>query len=98
MKVPALKQKSISLRVAVPIIGLMTLGIGGLEWRQLYALEHPKPQKMDCISCHSDKKTLAAIADKSGDDLYLVHNGNLTLQQLNRMTGKSNQPAVSTIK
>ena len=62
------------------------------EWHLLNNLDHPKPHKIRCLSCHSDKRTLEAMADKADDPLYLVHDGQLTLAQLNKLMGKAQNP------
>jgi hypothetical protein len=59
-----------------------------VEVAALKKADHPAPYKVSCLGCHSDKRTLAAMADKSGDALYLVHTGEVTLEQLNRLQAK----------
>lgn len=64
-----------------------------VEGSALYKIDHPTPKKTSCIACHTDKKTLAAIAAKSNDPLYLVHSGDLTLEQLKKLEGGKAQSA-----
>lgn len=82
----------ISARTASAAVTLAVLITGGIEWHLLNNLDHPKPQKISCIRCHSDKRTLQAMADKADDPLYLVHNGQLSLEQLNTLIGKCPVP------
>jgi hypothetical protein len=98
MKLNKVGNAKLPLRFAVPVTALAILAIMSVEWRALYNLDHPKPHKVDCVSCHSDERTLAAMADKAGDSLYLVHSGQLTLTELNRLTGKQNNTVVSGTK
>ena len=71
------KSKVVPIRVAIGIVvGLIAL-ITTVEWRALYALDHPPLHRVDCVKCHSDVKTLNAMASKAGDDLYLVKRGDL---------------------
>lgn len=88
MKLPKLNAVRISPQAAVPVVLIFAVSIVGLEWRSLNELDHPKPYKVGCIGCHSDKKTLEAMAEKAGDRLYLVHNGQLTEAQLNLLLNK----------
>lgn len=88
----------LSLRFALPALAFAIAAIALLEWRGLYNIEHPKQEKMSCIGCHSDKHTLEAMADKAGDKLYLVHSGQLTLAELNQLTGKQNDPTAPPAK
>lgn len=60
-------------RAAITIVMVVTISIGLWEGYALYAMEHLPLHKTDCLSCHSDAKTLKAMASKAGDDLYLVH-------------------------
>lgn len=98
MKTYKIGNPKLPLHFAIPSVALVVLGIGLLEWRSLYNLDHPKPTKVSCIGCHSDKKTLELMADKAGDPLYLVHSGDLSLQELNRLTRKQNVPSTPPIK
>ncbi len=86
------------LHFALSVIALTMVSITYFEWRGLYNLEHPTAEKISCIGCHSDKHTLEAMADKAGDKLYLVHSGQLTLAELNRLTGKQNDSAAPQAK
>jgi hypothetical protein len=72
----------------LPAAGLAALSISLVEWCTLEDIDHPKPVKISCLSCHSDKKTLAAMADKAGDPLYLVHSGQLTRGELDSLSGR----------
>lgn len=100
MKTQNPKQLRIPAKVAVPTVLLVATSIGLLEWKALYDLDHPKPEKVDCLQCHSSKKALASIVDKSGDPQYLVHAGVLTQAQLDSLNAKvgmdkkSNTPSV----
>ncbi len=78
----------------MPIILVFVASVIGFEWRELYQLDHPKPYSVNCVGCHSDKKTLEAMADKAGDRLYLVHSGQLTQSQLDGLLHKPG-PTVS---
>ena len=62
-----------------------------LEARELDKMDHPKPYKVGCIQCHSDRKTLLAIAEKAGDPMYLVKSGDLTAVQLKELLKPSNE-------
>ena len=88
MKLPKGNALKISPRIAAPIVLLFAASVIGFEWRALYELDQPKPYSVSCIACHSDKKTLAAMADKAGDRLYLVHSGQLTEAELNRLMNR----------
>jgi hypothetical protein len=90
MKINKIANANLPLRFAVPVTAVAILSIMGVEWRGLYNLDHPKPHKVDCIGCHSDKHALAAMAEKAGDPLYLVHSGQLTVADLNRLSNKPN--------
>ena len=89
MKLPKLNTIKISDQAAMPIVLLFVASVIGFEWRGLNALDHPRPYKVSCIGCHSDKETLKAMADKAGDPLYLVHSGQLTQAQLDALLNKS---------
>jgi len=88
MKLPKLNAIKITPQVAVPVVLVFAASVVGFEWRALYELDHPKPYSVSCTGCHSDKKTLAAMADKAGDRLYLVHSGQLTKTQLDDLMNK----------
>lgn len=75
----SMQNKNVPHRVAISAVAIAFISIGLVEWRALYALDHPPLRHVDCVSCHSDAKTLAAIADKAGDPLYLVKRGDLPL-------------------
>ena len=89
MRLPKLNTIKISPQAAVPVVLLCILSIVGFEWHSLDELDHPRPNNVSCIGCHSDKKTLKAMADKAGDPLYLVHSGQVTEAELNRLLNKS---------
>ena len=67
--------KTISPRAALITVAILVATFGMIEWRALFALDHPAQHKTDCMSCHSDAKTLKAMADKAGGSAYLVHKG-----------------------
>ncbi len=92
MKLHEIGNAKLPLRFALPVVALTVLSIMLFEWRALYNADHPKPHKLDCITCHSDKHTLQAMADKADDPLYLVHSGQLTTADLNRLMSKPDQP------
>ncbi len=96
MNLKRLINTKISPRITFSVVPLVIVSVSLFEWRSLDKLDHPKPYKVGCIGCHSDKKTLEAIADKAGDSLYLVHSGQLTIAQLDKLTGKKNDPAVNS--
>ena len=75
----------ISPQAAVPAVLVCVLFIGGIEWQKLDELDHPEPNKVNCIGCHSDQKTLKSMADKAGDPLYLVHSGQMTEAELHSL-------------
>ena len=72
-----MKNYKLSPRIAAMLITSACIAIAVMEWRALYALDHPPMHKISCVSCHTDAKTLNAIADKAGDPLYLVRRGDL---------------------
>jgi hypothetical protein len=80
---------SFSRRLPWPVVlGVIVTSVaaaGVVEKRALDRAERKDPPKVSCIRCHTDKATLAAIADKSGDALYLVHHGDLTRAQLKKL-------------
>jgi hypothetical protein len=92
MKFHKIGDAKIPQHFALVVVTITILSVSLFEWRALYNLDHPKPYKVGCIGCHSDKKTLKAMADKAGDDLYLVHSGELTIAQLNTLTHKQKDP------
>jgi hypothetical protein len=92
MKFHEIGSTKLSARFVLPVVALTVLSIMLIEWRSLYKLDHPKPHKLDCITCHSDKHTLKAMADKADDPLYLVHSGQLTVADLNKLMSKQEQP------
>ena len=75
-------------RYAVSAV-VLTLACAAFLEADALKRHEPKPPKLTCIQCHTDAKTLSAIADKSGDELYLVHNGNLTREKLNELQGNA---------
>jgi mono/diheme cytochrome c family protein len=75
-----MKNPRISPRVAVILVAVAAASVSLWEWRALSALEHPPLRKTNCITCHADAKTLKKMAEKAGDDLYLVHRGDLKAQ------------------
>ena len=97
MKLPKLNSINIAHRTAVPVVLVFAVSVCGFEWRSLNELDHPKPYSVSCIGCHSDKKTLEAMADKAGDRLYLVHNGQLTESALNRLLNRSDSTAANKL-
>jgi hypothetical protein len=98
MKLPKLNAIKISPQTAVPIVFVFAATVIGVEWRALYQLDHPKPENVSCIGCHSDKKTLEAMADKAGDRLYLVHSGQLTRAKLDSLLSKPDSKISKTYK
>lgn len=67
--------KTVSTRLVLSTVAVLVTSLVMVEWRALYALDHPPLHRTNCVACHSDPKTLKAMADKAGDDLYLQHNG-----------------------
>jgi len=57
---------------AILIVLTVVIGISCYEGRALYVLDHPPPHYVNCISCHSDEKTIQAMKDKAGNDGVLV--------------------------
>ena len=92
MKPLKLKTLKLSPREAASIIVAFVASVSAMEWRGLYALDHPKPKKISCIGCHSDGRTLKAMADKAGDPLYLVHSGQLSERELKTLMDKPEAP------
>ena len=88
MKLHEIGTATVRLRFALPAVTVAIVATMLVEWRGLDHHDPPKPHKISCIGCHSDKRTLQAIADKADDPLYLVHSGELTLAELNRLNGK----------
>ncbi len=76
------------LRLAIPAVVVAIGAMMLVEWRALGHSDPVKPHRISCIGCHADKRTLQAIADKADDPLYLVHSGELTLAELNRLQSK----------
>lgn len=72
-----MKNRPVSPRLVLSTVGVLVSAVGVVEWRALDALDHPPLHRTNCLSCHSDAKTLQAMADKAGDDLYLQHRGDL---------------------
>ena len=81
-----LPKTRLPMRVTVSVVGVVVGLLSLVEWKALYGLDHPRPYKVSCVSCHKDAKTLRAISDKSNDPLYLVHTGDLTTRELNQLT------------
>lgn len=77
----------ISLPWFLTVIALIVGGLSVFEVRALDKIDHPKVTHVSCTKCHTDSATLAAIAEKAADPLYLVHNGDLTLAQLKQLEG-----------
>jgi hypothetical protein len=98
MRLPKLNAIKVSPRLAVPVVFLFAASVIGVEWRALYQLDHPRPTSVSCIGCHSDKKTLEAMADKAGDRLYLVHSGQLTQAKLDSLLSKPDTKVSKTYK
>ncbi len=81
-----MKNIRVSPRIALTTIAVFASTTGLWEWRALYALDHPKPPpEVSCVACHSDAKTLRAMADKAGDDLYIVRRGDMTRAEYDRI-------------
>lgn len=72
-----MKNKTVSPKFVLTTVAVLVTSLGVFEWRALYALDHPPLHRTNCVTCHSDAKTLKAMADKAGDDLYLQHRGDL---------------------
>jgi hypothetical protein len=67
-----MKQK-IAPHYAILIVLSVVIGISWYEGRALYTLDHPRPHKVNCLSCHSDEKTIRAMRDKAGLDGPFVY-------------------------
>lgn len=65
-----MKNKTVSPRSVLTTVVVLVASLGVVEWRALYALDHPPLHRTDCFTCHSDAKTVQAMADKAGDDRY----------------------------
>ena len=87
-----LRTAKLPLRVVFPVVAVALAATAYVENTALKKLDAPPPPKTSCVKCHVDKKTLAAIVEKSGDALYLVHSGDLTLEQLRAL--EKAKPAV----
>jgi mono/diheme cytochrome c family protein len=72
-----MKNKTVSPRFVLTTVAVLVTSLGVVEWRALYALDHPPLHRTNCVTCHSDAKTMKAMADKAGDDLYIQHRGDL---------------------
>ena len=77
-----LLKKKISIPVVLTAITVCVAGATFIESKALYKIDHPTPTHFSCVNCHTDRKTLLAIAEKAADPLYLVKNGDLTEAQL----------------
>lgn len=87
-----LPKTRLPMRVTVLVVGVVIGLLSLVEWKALYGLDHPRPYKVSCISCHKDAKTLKAISDKANDPLYLVHSGDLTARELKQLTATPPPP------
>jgi mono/diheme cytochrome c family protein len=72
-----MKNRTVSPRLVLTTLAVLVTSLVGFEWRALYALDHPPLHRTNCVTCHSDAKTMKAMADKAGDELYLQHRGDL---------------------
>ena len=75
-----MKNPRVSPRVAVTLAAIAAASVSLWEWRALYALDHPALHKTNCLTCHSDATTLRKMAEKAGNDLSLVHSGDMKAQ------------------
>lgn len=77
--------RGIPMPIVVSVIGLTVAALTFAESRALSQKDEIKLEpKHSCIACHTKATTLAKIADKAGDPMYLVRSGDLTRDQLER--------------
>jgi hypothetical protein len=77
--------------VVLVVIGSTLAGATYFEKKSLDKLDHEQPDKLNCIKCHTDRKTMINVASKANDLDYLVHHGDITHPQLMKLMSPKNK-------